>query len=523
MPRRLPPTFLLLLLAAAPLLAAEEPQKLVPTGVRPRIVNGVATTAYPSTVAILGSSDDLLYCSGTLIGCKTVLTAAHCVCVEDGTGADCQPGGASRVAPSQLLVYAQHGGIYDVTAIAVPEDYVFASESDVALLTLGEEVSGISPARINTQMDPPNGTPGTIVGFGQTDGNVDDFGLKRSGQVETAACLTATDAPHLCWRFTSPVGAVGLDSNTCAGDSGGSLFMDLGQGPVLAGVTSGGISDDCQPFDDSWDANVYYERDWLITNGGADLANTSCGPLPQAGGTNAPILSGETTVSAVNPERELTFEVPPGATALRIAMNAEEGPINSLTDVDLFIRAGSTPSSTVYDCSSERPGVYEACEILAPAAGTWHVLVRRLTGQGRVQVTATIFGVEPTGSCQSDETTLCIDDEVGDARFRITVDVDTEVGQGFQGRGKAISLSPLGVRRGGLFWFFNLSNPELLMKVLNGCSTNHFYWVFWSAGTTVGMTIRVEDTATGRSVVYTNPDGHQAAPVTDTGAFPCDG
>lgn len=522
MPRRLLPTCLLLL-AAAPLLAASEPQKLLPTGVRPRIVNGVTTTAYPSTVAILESGKNLMFCSGTLIGCKTVLTAAHCVCVDDGTGADCQPGGPNRFPLSQLLVYAQHGGIYDVASIKVPVDYVFGSESDVALLTLADEVNGISPTPINKQMDPPAGTPGTIVGFGQTDGNTDDFGLKRVGQVETADCLTATEAPHICWRFTTPLGSAGLDSNTCAGDSGGPLFMDLGQGTVVAGVTSGGISSDCQPFDDSWDANVYYERNWLTMNGGADLANTTCGALPQAGGSHAPILFGEATVNVANPEREFTFDVPAGATALRITLNAEEGPINSLTDVDLFVRAGSPATTENYDCSSEFSGVYEVCEISSPAAGSWNVLVNRLSGQGKVQVTATIFGIEPSGSCVSDDTTLCIDDEPGDARFQITVDVDTALGNGFQGPGKAIPLSSLGIRRGGLFWFFDSTNPELLLKILNGCNINGNFWVFWSAGTNVGMEVRVEDTATGRIKVYRNTDGKQAAPVTDTNAFTCNG
>ncbi len=527
MPRRLLLAFLPLV-AVAPLLAAGEPtpaapQPLRPTGARPRIVNGVTTTAYPSTVAIVGSADNLMFCSGTLIGCETVLTAAHCVCVDDGAGADCQPGGAKRLDPSQLVVYAQHGGIYDVAEITVPAGYVFGVGSDVALLRLAKSINGIAPTPINTLADPPDGTPGTIVGYGQTDGNVDDFGLKRVGQVETTRCLTVTDAPHVCWRFTDPVGPVGVDSNTCSGDSGGPLFIDLGQGTVVAGVTSGGISDDCQPFDDSWDANVYYERGWITGNGGSDLDSTTCGTLPQAGGANAPILFGESTVNASNPERTFTFDVPSGATALRITLNAEEGPLNSLTDVDLFVRAGSPATTESFDCSSELSGVYEACEISAPAAGTWHVLVSRLAGQGKVQVTATIFGVEPSGSCTSDETTLCVDDEPGDARFRITVDVDTALGNGFQGPGRAIALSSLGIRRGGLFWFFDPTNPELLLKVLNGCAINGNFWVFWSAGTNVGMDVRVEDTTTGRSVTYSNADGKQAAPVTDTGAFTCDG
>jgi hypothetical protein len=291
----------------------------------------------------------------------------------------------------------------------------------------------------------------------------------------------------------------------------------------VAGVTSGGISDDCQPFDDSWDANVYTERSWIRSVGGADLDNTACGPLPEAGGVHAPILSSEGTVDATHPDRAFTFEVAPRATALRVTLNAEEGSLTALTDVDLFVRSGAPATRQSFDCSSEAVGVYESCEIVAPAAGTWHVLAERLAGAGRVQVTATIFGVEPSGDCTADETTLCIDDEPGDARFRVTVDVKTTLGNGFEGLGKAIPLSSLGIRRGGLFWFFDSTNPELLLKVLNGCRNNGNYWVFYSAGTNVGMDVRVEDTATGRVVVYRNIDGRQAIPVTATEAFPCDG
>ena len=55
---------------------------LGPTGVLaqlvpPQVVNGLPTEAYPSVVALVaGGAED---CTGTLIGCETVLTAAHCI------------------------------------------------------------------------------------------------------------------------------------------------------------------------------------------------------------------------------------------------------------------------------------------------------------------------------------------------------------------------------------------------------------------------------------------------------------
>src|SRR5262245_59209009 len=57
------------------------------------IVNGDLTSAYPSAGALLFGADpavSTIQCSGTLIGCDTFLTAAHCVCPTDG--ADCQGG-----------------------------------------------------------------------------------------------------------------------------------------------------------------------------------------------------------------------------------------------------------------------------------------------------------------------------------------------------------------------------------------------------------------------------------------------
>lgn len=123
-----------------------------------------------------------------------------------------------------------------------------------------------------------------------------------------------------------------------------------------------------------------------------------------------------------------------------------------------------------------------------------------------------------TSPCTPSAETLCIDDQAGDRRFRIQVSY-TSAQQ--SGNGKAIPLSSLGVNSGGLFWFFGASNPELLVKVLNGCGLNKKYWVFWSAGTNVGLTLSVTDTVTGSSKTYTNPNGKAAPPVQDTSALPC--
>jgi hypothetical protein len=127
----------------------------------------------------------------------------------------------------------------------------------------------------------------------------------------------------------------------------------------------------------------------------------------------------------------------------------------------------------------------------------------------------------PATSCVASDTVMCIDNNPGDQRFKVMVHFHTSQGGGISGSGQEIPMAPLGVTHGGLFWFFSPDNPELLVKLVNGCGLNSHFWVFTSAGTNVGFTVTVTDTANGHSVAYTNPDLTAAVPVQDTSALPC--
>lgn len=125
------------------------------------------------------------------------------------------------------------------------------------------------------------------------------------------------------------------------------------------------------------------------------------------------------------------------------------------------------------------------------------------------------------GSCVPNATTLCISDQVGDNRFKVQVAWSTAQSGGQSGMANAVPALPIGFSQGGVFWFFSSTNPEMLVKVLNGCSINQNYWVFASAGTNVGLTATVTDTVTGAVKTYTNPDLTPAQPIQDVTAFPC--
>lgn len=94
-----------------------------------------------------------------------------------------------------------------------------------------------------------------------------------------------------------------------------------------------------------------------------------------------------------------------------------------------------------------------------------------------------------------------------DCRFRATVHW-RHPATGEEGEGTAVSLT----RDTGMFWFFEPSNIELTLKVLNGRSLNGHWWIFWSHMTNLEVWLEVKDTETGLAVTYTEP-------ATDTAAF----
>ena len=351
-----------------------------------QIVNGLPTSDWPS---VAGISVPGIFCSGTFIGCRTVLTAAHCVCKSSGTGPAC-PDGTFLPDPQDVSVFLQHAGHFSVTGIRVAPGYAFGVTSDVAVLDVARAVRGVRPAPINTLLAPPFGTAGTIVGFGKTTSAGSDGGIKRVGAITTAACFSVPDSTHICWSLEAPVGPPGDDSTVCFGDSGGPLFANVGAGITAAGVHSG-LFGGCAVNDDAFDADVYLDRTWIQSEQGADQAQTACGPGAQVGDPQVTTVSFNGTASS---QSFHSFSVPFGSQVLRVGLNAEFGsPFNNF---DLYVRFGSPPTLSSFDCASAFSGSFEFCEFNDPSPGNWHVLVDVLSGgPGDYQVTATMLPENP--------------------------------------------------------------------------------------------------------------------------------
>jgi Zn-dependent metalloprotease len=105
------------------------------------------------------------------------------------------------------------------------------------------------------------------------------------------------------------------------------------------------------------------------------------GPVETDGG---PLTNGvpKTGLSATTGGANLfQLAVPAGATNLSFVSSGGTG------DADLYVKAGSPPTDSSYDCRPYTGGNAETCSFATPAAGTWHVRLKAYSSYANVSLT----------------------------------------------------------------------------------------------------------------------------------------
>jgi len=141
--------------------------------------------------------------------------------------------------------------------------------------------------------------------------------------------------------------------------------------------------------------------------------------------------------------------------------------------------------------------------------GDYYLAVNSSHASALGAYTLTLAG---TGACTTSDTVLCL----LSGRYAVTADWQKSTGE--SGQGHAFTLTG----DTGYFWFFDASNVETVVKVLDGCALGGHRWVFASGLTNVQVTIRVTDTVNPADTkTYVNPQGVAFQPIQDTSALPC--
>lgn len=118
-------------------------------------------------------------------------------------------------------------------------------------------------------------------------------------------------------------------------------------------------------------------------DGATDTSTASVTVTEPPVGTNV-LTNGvaKTGLSATkNNALEFTMVVPAGATNLNFAMSGGTG------DADLYVRFGSAPTTSNYDCRPYVGGNTESCPISTAQAGTYYVMVRAYSSYSGVSLT----------------------------------------------------------------------------------------------------------------------------------------
>jgi hypothetical protein len=287
-------------------------------------------------------------------------------------------------------------------------------------------------------------------------------GVLQNGVAVTG--ISGAQGSQQLWTITVPAGATNLQFQTSGGTGDADLYVRHGSAPTTSTYDCGPVTSDnnetcsfASPAAGTWHVMVYGYGAYSGATLAGSYQTSSTGPGTLQNGVPVSGLSG-----ASGSQQFWTITVPAGATNLQFQTSGGSG------DADLYVRHGSAPTTSTYDCGPVTSNNNETCSFASPAAGTWHVMVH---GYGAYS------GATLVGSYQS--CSSISDAEPNDSR------AGAQVISGSCSQVSGTFLNDAATQQND---YFRVSVPagKTVTALLNGLSVDYDLYLYDAAGTQVG-------------------------------------
>ena len=207
-----------------------------------------------------------------------------------------------------------------------------------------------------------NAWAAVAVGSPATGGgtNVLEKGVAKTG-------LSGAKDSQTFYSIEVPAGASNLTFTMSGGTGDADLYIKAGSQPTSS---RGGY--DCGPYETGNNESCSFATPSATTyhvllNAYEAYSGVSLVADYNIGGSSAGTLDETGLGASLRSWLRYEMEIPAGTSQLVVSLSGGSG------DADLYLKQGSEPSRSSYDCRSWEDGNGETCTIDNPAAGTWHI------------------------------------------------------------------------------------------------------------------------------------------------------